>query len=118
INKRSTYRVSATSLAIALCHMIVPQTRNFKDPISGFFAIGRKVVIPYEKLFASLGNRRGYKVLIPIIASNADKNFIEVPYFFDSRHWGESKIGRENLLIPRYLSELNQYRSLFRETAF
>ncbi|MGC8562400.1 MAG: glycosyltransferase [Thermoplasmata archaeon] len=117
INKRDPYRTSATSLAISLCHLIVPQTRNFRDPISGFFAIGKKIVIPYERLFTSLGNRRGYKILIPIIANNADKQFVEMPYYFDSRHWGESKIGRENLLIPRYITELSQYRSLFKETA-
>ncbi|MFG1446385.1 MAG: glycosyltransferase [Thermoplasmatales archaeon] len=117
INKRNPYRTSATSMAISLCHLIVPQTRNFRDPISGFFAIGSKVVIPYERLFTSLGNRRGYKILIPIIANNVDRQFVEMPYYFDSRHWGESKIGRENLLIPRYITELSQYRSLFKENA-
>ncbi|MCL6002168.1 MAG: glycosyltransferase [Thermoplasmatales archaeon] len=117
-DKRNAYRASATSLAIALCHLIVPQTRNFKDPISGFFAIGKEVAIPYERLFTSIRNRRGYKILVPIIANNVNKKFVEVPYYFDARRWGESKIGSENLLIPRFLTELSWYRSLFRETAF
>ncbi len=118
ISKRDAYRASATSLAIALCHLIVPQTRGFKDPISGFFATGKNVKIPYEKLHLALGNHRGYKVLVPIIASNIKTKIVELPYYFGNRYWGESKIGRENLLIAKYLTELGQYRSLFRETAF
>ncbi len=118
MNTRTAYRKSATSLAIAFCHLLVPQTRRFNDPISGFFAIGEEVTIPYEKLFNALGNQRGYKILIPIIANNSHRNIVEVPYRFESRHSGVSKIGRENLLIPRYVSELSQYRILFRRTAF
>ncbi len=118
MNRRDTYRTSVTSLAISLCHLFVPQTRDFKDPISGFFAIGKNVNIPYERLYNALGNMRGYKVLVPIIANNVDRKFVELPYYFDNRFWGESKIGKENLLIARYLTELSQYRSLFRETAF
>ncbi len=118
INRRDAYRASVTSFAISLCHLFVPQTRGFKDPISGFFAIGKNVNVPYEKLYKALGNGRGYKVLVPIIANNVDRKFSELPYYFDNRFWGESKIGKENLLIPRYLRELSQYRILFKRTAF
>ncbi|MCL5874399.1 MAG: glycosyltransferase [Candidatus Thermoplasmatota archaeon] len=116
LSKRDAYRTSATSLAIGLCHVFVPQTRSLKDPISGFFAIGDRVNVPYERLFTCFGDRRGYKVLVPIIANNTDKKFAEMPYYFNNRIWGESKIGKENLLIPRYLTELSRYHSLFKES--
>ncbi len=116
-DKRNAYRSAATSMAIALCHIIVPQTKRVRDPISGFFGVGNGVKIPYERLFRALGNRRGYKVLIPIIACNTDKKIAELPYFFGGRYWGESKIGKEGFLVPRYLSELGKYRSLFKENA-
>ncbi len=117
VGRRNAYRNSITSTAIALCHMMVPQTRGIRDPISGFFGIGRNAVIPYEKLFGALGNRRGYKILVPVLACNSGKRIVEIPYEFGERLWGESKIGKENFLIPRYLSELGRYRSLFRENA-
>ncbi len=116
IYNRNPYREYATSLAISLCHWIVPQTRKFKDPISGFFAINSNIEIPYEKLYGLFGNQRGYKILVPIIANNVKKKIVELPYYFGNRYWGLSKIGTENLLIPRYLTELSQYHSLFKES--
>ena len=118
VERREHYRSVATSMAIALCHLLVPQTKDFRDPISGFFAMGRNVEIPYDRLFSCFGGHRGYKVLVPIIANNEGKKFTELPYSFNSRYWGESKIGRENLLIPRYITELRQYRSMFKEPEF
>ncbi len=116
IYNRNPYREYATSLAISLCHWIIPQTRKFKDPISGFFAINSNIEIPYEKLYGLFGNQRGYKILVPIIANNVKKKIVELPYYFGNRYWGLSKIGTENLLIPRYLTELSQYHSLFKES--
>ncbi len=116
IYNRNPYREYATSLAISLCHRIVPQTRKFKDPISGFFAINANIKVPYEKLYDLFGNQRGYKILVPIIANNVKKKIVELPYYFGNRCWGVSKIGMENLLIPRYLTELSQYHNLFKES--
>jgi dolichol-phosphate mannosyltransferase len=116
VSQRNPLRSYATSAAIALCHTLLPPTRKYKDPISGYFAFDRSVTVPYEKIFEIFDGRIAYKTLIPILAGNADKKFVELPFYFGKRNWGESKIVTENFL-SRYLSELNLYRTILRENA-
>ncbi len=116
INHRNPMRAYATSAAIALCHTMIPPTRIYKDPISGYFAFDRSVKIPYEKILEIFDGRIAYKTLIPILAGNPDRQFVELPFLFGRRNWGESKIVTENFL-SRYISELGLYRSILREKA-
>ena len=115
--RRNPLRSYATSAAIALCHTLLPPTRRYKDPISGYFGFNREVKIPYDKILELFDGRIAYKTLIPILAGNADKKFTELPFHFERRSWGQSKIITENF-FSRYLSELNSYRAIFREKAY
>ncbi len=115
--RRNPLRSYATSAAIALCHTLLPPTRRYKDPISGYFGFNREVKIPYDKILELFDGRIAYKTLIPILAGNADKKFTELPFHFVKRNWGQSKIVTENF-FSRYLSELNSYRAILREKAY
>lgn len=115
--RRNPIRSYATSAAIALCHTLLPPTRKYKDPISGYFGFNREVKIPYDKILELFDGRIAYKTLIPILAGNADKKFTELPFHFERRSWGQSKIITENF-FSRYLSELNSYRAILREKAY
>ena len=115
--RRNPLRSYATSAAIALCHTLLPPTRRYKDPISGYFGFNREVKIPYDKILELFDGRIAYKTLIPILAGNADKKFTELPFHFGKRNWGQSKIITENF-FSRYLSELNSYRAILREKAY
>ena len=115
--RRNPLRSYATSAAIALCHTLLPPTRRYKDPISGYFGFNREVKIPYDKILELFDGRIAYKTLIPILTGNDDKKFTELPFHFGKRNWGQSKIITENF-FSRYLSELNSYRAILREKAY
>ncbi|MEM0128416.1 MAG: glycosyltransferase [Thermoplasmatales archaeon] len=104
-----------TDVAIFLCHSILPETRRFSDPLSGFFAIGENINVPYDPIGELFDGKRGFKTLIPIILSNAGKNIIEMPFSFHKRNWGRSKLVWDNIPIPRYLMELSAYRAWIKE---
>lgn len=116
VSDRNPLRTYATSAAIALCHTLIPPSRRYRDPISGYFAFDRTIEIPYEKILEIFDGRIAYKTLIPILAGNADREFVELPFFFGRRNWGESKIVTENFLT-RYIVELSRYRTILRERA-
>ncbi|MEM0073513.1 MAG: glycosyltransferase [Thermoplasmatales archaeon] len=104
-----------TTTAIFLCHTMIPETRSFSDPLSGFFALGEKINIPYDPVCELLDGKRAFKTLIPIIIYNTRKKIVEAPFTFRRRNWGRSKLVRDNIPIPRYIMELNAYRELTRE---
>ena len=58
--RRNPLRSYATSAAIALCHMLLPPTRRYKDPISGYFGFNREVKIPYDKILELFDGRIAY----------------------------------------------------------
>lgn len=57
-----------------------------KDPLSGFFAF-KKDVIQNLKL-----NSRGFKILLEILVKDNHTNVIELPYTFNKRKSGKSKL--------------------------
>jgi dolichol-phosphate mannosyltransferase len=87
--------------AIVLAHLLLPATRPVKDPMSGFFAFKR----------AALDNARlsprGYKILLEIMIEGKFKNAAEVPYTFESRRGGESKLNaRQQVEYLKHLFSL------------
>jgi dolichol-phosphate mannosyltransferase len=72
--------------AIFLAHLLLPRTRQFKDPLSGFFMFNRQVVT-HARLQPT-----GYKILLEILMEGEFKSAAEVPYTFKVRSSGESKL--------------------------
>ncbi len=96
--------------ATALAHLLLPETKCVKDPLSGFFAVKRGLIGE-----ASISTK-GYKVLLELLhnLSLVEGSFMrvtEVPFTFEERRGGNSKLGfREVLRYFSLLLELNEYR--------
>ena len=74
--------------ATLIAMLIVPGVlRMVRDPMSGFFAIKRR--------FVSSGalNATGYKILLEVLARTPYETVVEVPYVFEERKKGKSKLG-------------------------
>jgi dolichol-phosphate mannosyltransferase len=87
--------------AITLAHLLLPPSRRVKDPMSGFFAI-KKDTISSLKL-----EPRGYKVLLEIITLAHNATIAEVPFLFQVRAKGTSKLsGNQQLEYLRHIFSL------------
>jgi len=84
--------------AIILAHLLLPATRSVKDPMAGFFAFRR------EALGKAHLTPRGYKILLEIMIEGKFKNAAEVPFIFESRRGGESKLNAKQQI--EYLKHL------------
>lgn len=81
-----------------LAELSVGRAWRISDPMSGFFAVRRNLID--DRLGALTPT--GYKILLEVLATCDPELVIEVPYVFEERRAGESKLdGRETL---RFLS--------------
>ena len=72
--------------AIIIAHLLLPSTRQVRDPMSGFFIFNRRVVNQ-----AAL-RPTGFKILLEILMEGKFQNVSEVPYKFNVRSGGQSKL--------------------------
>jgi len=72
------------------------------DPMSGFFVVRRKAIS--ERLLAP----SGYKILIEVLARGTVDNIAEVPYIFQQRYQGKTKVTWREYL--EYLWHLGKLR--------
>ena len=72
--------------ASTLAHVFLPSTRNVKDPMSGFFMFRRESMGKTE--FKPIG----YKILLEMLVIGNFKNVVEVPFIFEDRSSGRSKM--------------------------
>jgi len=87
--------------AIFLAHLFLPATRQVKDPMSGFFMFKKQVVASAEL------RPTGYKILLEILIEGQYRKIIEVPYAFQSRRRGESKLSvRQQIDYLKHISSL------------
>jgi dolichol-phosphate mannosyltransferase len=85
--------------ATLMATFILPGTLNkVRDPMSGFFFL-RKEVITYAPL-----NPIGYKILLEVLAKGDYSHVEEVPFVFEERARGGSKLGSGTVL--KYLAHL------------
>lgn len=98
---RLTRRIMSKG-AIRIAHALLPSTRKVSDPVSGFFALSRHIVNP-DRLRPT-----GYKILLEILGEAAPGTWIaEVPYVFEARSLGESKLDiRQQVEYLRHIFEL------------
>jgi len=89
----STVRKLISKGAILLAHILLPQSRNVKDPMSGFFLFRREVLEQARNL-----NPRGFKILLEILVKGRYSKVCEVPFKFGTRFKGESKLSSKEIL--------------------
>jgi dolichol-phosphate mannosyltransferase len=94
---RRTISKAATSIA----HLFLPLTRLTTDPMSGFYLLQRKTIDNVEL------QATGYKTLIEILLKGNFQKVADVPYTFNIRTSGRSKLGvRQNLDYLRQIFRL------------
>ena len=72
--------------AIFLAHLLLPSTRPVSDPVSGFFLFKKQALASADL------QPIGYKILLEIRAMGRFQKIAEVPYAFQVRHRGKSKL--------------------------
>ena len=93
VEKWNLPRRSVSRGASAIAFMILPQIlRPVRDPMSGFFLV-KRVVIDLALLRPT-----GYKILLEILAKGKYRRVVEVPYVFEERKNGKSKLGPKQYL--------------------
>ena len=94
--------------ATFLAHAMLRETRNVKDPMSGFFIFKREI-LEGKKIESD-----GYKVLLEVLVKGgSDHRIAEIPYTFRPRIKGKSKLTfKENIKFVRLLLMLSQFRPL------
>lgn len=73
-------------VALMISHLLLPSTRQVKDPLAGFFMFRRQNVDP-EKL-----KPIGYKISLEVMLTGRFQHVVEVPYIFEDRSAGQSKL--------------------------
>ena len=103
----SLIRKIISKVAIALVHILLPETRRIRDPISGFFAVRRSVVENFTS------RPLGFKILLDILVRGRYNSVVEVPYTFEPRRRGKSKLSRTEIFnYLKQLLELTEYRAV------
>ncbi|MEM3832239.1 MAG: glycosyltransferase [Thermoprotei archaeon] len=103
----SFYRKIVSKGATLLAHLLLPETKAIKDPLSGFFAFKRTSINNF------IPSTHGYKILLELLYQSKVENIkiAEIPYTFITRKRGKSKLSLSEML--RYLNlilKLNEYR--------
>jgi len=87
--------------AISLAHLLLPSTRQIKDPMAGFFVFARQVIAGADL------KPTGYKILLEILVQGEFQSIAEVPYTFRARSSGESKLSaRQQIEYPKHVYSL------------
>jgi dolichol-phosphate mannosyltransferase len=76
----------ASRVATALARLLIHRARVVSDPLSGFFLFRRSVVHGVEL------RPLGYKILLEVLTRGRIHKVVEVPYTFDARAAGRSKL--------------------------
>jgi len=100
-------------VATVLVHILLPSIRRVKDPMSGFYLFRRQVI---ENV--SL-NGTGFKILLEVLLNGIYRQVAEVPYTFNTRRFGRSKLGLRQsfeylLQIIKYSAQKGEFLTFFK----
>ncbi len=102
----SVWRRFISKGATVLAHVSLPKTSRVSDPLSGYFALNKKVIHGIKL------NPIGYKILLEILVKGKYGRVCEIPYNLQHRAGGRSKLGlREILLYLKHLYSLTKEAS-------
>jgi len=94
----SLWRRLVSRGATVLVYILFPRLRYITDPLSGYFALNKDVTYRIKL------NPIGYKILLEILIKSRNIKVCEVPYSFQRRTMGKSKLGLHEML--NYLRHL------------
>ena len=97
------YRKFVSFVARKLSIFSVFHLRKITDITSGFFCFRKSNLDKEKKL-----NPIGWKIMLEVLAKSKFKKVVELPYTFNKRHSGESKISKKVML--EYLEQLKILR--------
>ena len=86
INRWTKWRKIVSKCATLFVHVSLPNIKGVKDPLSGYFVFRRSFVDGMRL------RGMGCKLLLEILAKGKWKRIVEVPYMFESRQRGKSKL--------------------------
>jgi dolichol-phosphate mannosyltransferase len=109
VGPRSPIRAIYSRGAEWLARRALPAARRVSDPVSGYFAFRRDVWRPLDEGY------RGYKLLLFVLAMADDQRIAEVPYRFEPRRGGASKLTDGRAFLRLYLVELLLARRIRRQ---
>ncbi len=90
--------------ATFLAHINLSETEGIMDPMSGFFGFKRDIIKPSDI------KSSGYKILLEILVASGTTKVVEVPYRFNRRASGKSKLGMgEFIKYIKLLLNLSNY---------
>ncbi|MEM0195598.1 MAG: glycosyltransferase [Thermoplasmatales archaeon] len=98
--KRNAVRGLISRVAGFLAIVFIKNARRTTDPLSGFFGLRRDLKILINEKW------RGYKMLLFILSSNPEATVKDIPYIFEERVNGHSKVTKGFQFIRIYLTEL------------
>ncbi len=80
-------------VARSMAHLVFPRLlKSVRDPMSGYFVMKRSVIdsVALKPL--------GYKILLEVLARGKYQTIKEIPYVFEERKLGKSKLGPKQCL--------------------
>ncbi len=86
--------------------MIARPFTKVNDPMAGFFAFSRSLLVNIEEL-----NPLGFKIGLEVIVKTNPQNIVEIPIQFQERLYGESKLSlREQINYLIHIKRLFEYK--------
>ena len=98
--RRPRLRSVISRTAEVIAKLLLPEARVVRDPLSGFFAVRQAAVVRGEL------PAKGYKLLLSLLVTLRGSRIVEVPYLFQDRRVGNSKITSSVRFVPIFLSEI------------
>ncbi|HTW55484.1 MAG TPA: glycosyltransferase [Thermoplasmata archaeon] len=106
VGPRSPFRAALSRGAEYGAKLLLPDARRVTDPVSGFFAFRREIYEPLPPGY------RGYKLLLFVLGMARGRPVAEVPFRFEPRTEGASKVVSGLGYLRVYLQELLLARRL------
>jgi dolichol-phosphate mannosyltransferase len=82
----SITRKIVSKVALMIAHILLPSSRQVKDPLAGYFMF-RRANVDVAKL-----KPIGYKISLEVMLVGKFRNIVEVPFIFEERSAGQSKL--------------------------
>jgi Predicted membrane protein len=97
-------RRMVSKVATFLAHVNLTETEGIMDPMSGYFGFKRDIISPSDI------KSNGYKIFLEILVAAKKPKVVEVPYRFNRRASGKSKLGAgEFVKYIKLLLNLSDY---------
>jgi len=108
----NAYRKLISILLSNIIRVLIPKIK-IKDPLSGFFGVRREIL---DRVYKRIRFKRGFKILIEIIANSDDIKIKEIPFYFEKRAYGKSKINK--IVVVELLKQIAHYSGIVKVFKF